>query len=78
MTTYENERKIEIVGPFKAIQVRDCEVTLEDGVPVSKGPYMRFVVMPTDSTEDAEIQALKDEHHTAEILSSYSDRLDLL
>ena len=76
MTT--TERKIDVVGPYNAIEVRECEVTLEDGVKVSQGPYMRFVIMPTDSTDDPDLQALKDEHHTAEIVSDYSDHLNSL
>ena len=41
------EDKIEIVGEFKAVQVRTCTKVLEDGVELSSG-YHRHVVMAGD------------------------------
>ena len=38
------EDKIEIVGEFKAVQVRTCTKVLEDGVELSSG-YHRHVVV---------------------------------
>jgi hypothetical protein len=70
MTT-ETERKIEIVGPFKHIQVRDTVHIYEDGVKVaSKAPH-RFVVGPTDATDDPELQAIKALYHTQEVIDAY-------
>ena len=38
------EDKIEIVGPYKAVQIRTCTQVLEDGVELSSG-YHRHVIM---------------------------------
>jgi Uri superfamily endonuclease len=37
------EDKIEIVGPYKAVQIRTCTQVLEDGVELSSG-YHRHVI----------------------------------
>lgn len=74
MTT-ETERKIEIVGQFKHIQVRDTVHIYEDGVKVaSKAPH-RFVVGPTTATDDPELQALKAIYHTQELIEAYEASL---
>lgn len=70
MTT-QTERKIEIVGEFKHIQVRDTVNIYEDGVKVaSKAPH-RFVVGPQDQTDDPELQAIKALYHTQEVIADY-------
>ena len=43
------EDKIEIVGEFKAVQVRTCTKVLEDGVELSSG-YHRHVVVAGRTT----------------------------
>jgi hypothetical protein len=75
MLTYENDRTIEIVGPFNHIQVRDQEVELEDGVEVGRKAYHRFVIGPLDPAPCAECQTLKDEHHTPEVIEAYEASL---
>jgi hypothetical protein len=70
MTT-ETERKIEIVGPFKHIQVRDTVHILEDGVRVASKAPNRFVVGPHDQTDDPELKALKDLYHTTDLVTKY-------
>ena len=54
-----SEDKIEIVGEFKAVQVRTCTKVLEDGVELSSG-FHRHVVSAGDdySAESAEVQAI--------------------
>ena len=54
-----SEDKIEIVGEFKAVQVRTCTKVLEDGVELSSG-FHRHVVSAGDdySNESAEVQAI--------------------
>ena len=39
------EDKIEIVGEFKAVQVRTCTKIMEDGVELSSGYHRHVVVM---------------------------------
>ena len=66
------EDKIEIVGEFKAVQVRTCTKVLEDGVELSAG-YHRHVVSAGDdySNESAEVQAICAVVHTAEVVAAY-------
>jgi len=66
------EDKIEIVGDYKAIQVRTATVIKEDGVELSSG-YSRHVVMPDAdlSAESAEVQAICGVVHTAEVVAAY-------
>jgi hypothetical protein len=66
------EDKIEIVGEFKAVQVRKKTAIMEDGVELSAS-YHRHVIMPTDDTagESPEIQALCAVVHTDAIKDAY-------
>ena len=67
-----SEDKIEIVGDYKAVQVRTCTKVLEDGVELSSG-YHRHVVTAGDdySNESAEVQAICAVVHTPEIVAAY-------
>jgi len=67
-----SEDKIEIVGDYKAVQVRTCTKVLEDGVELSSG-YHRHVVSAGDdySNESAEVQAICAVVHTPEIVAAY-------
>ena len=51
--------KIEVVGEYKAVQVRTDTVIKEDGKEISRSPH-RHVVHPDEdiSGEDAEVQAV--------------------
>jgi hypothetical protein len=71
-----SEDKIEIVGPYKAIQIRTCTQVLEDGVELSSG-FHRHVVSAGDdySNESAEVQAICAVVHTAEVISAYTESL---
>ena len=71
MNTQTNERKIEIVGQFKHIQVRDAVSIFEDGEFLATKPPHRFVIGPTDSTDDPELQGLKALYHTPELVAEY-------
>ena len=67
-----SEDKIEIVGPYKAVQIRTCTKVLEDGVELSSG-YHRHVITAGDdySNESTEVQAICAAVHTAEIISAF-------
>ena len=71
-----SEDKIEIVGDYKAVQVRTCTKVLEDGVELSSG-YHRHVVMAGDdySNESAEVQAICAAVHTDAVVTAYEASL---
>ena len=71
------EDKIEIVGEFKAVQVRTCTKVLEDGVELSSG-YHRHVVSAGDdySNESAEVQAICAAVHTDAVIAAYEASLE--
>ena len=68
--------KIEIVGPYKHIQVRSARVIFDDDTEISRG-YSRHVVAPdADITgESAEVQAICNAVHTDEVKAAYAAHL---
>ena len=71
------EDKIEIVGPYKTLQIRTKTAVMEDGVELSSG-YHRHVVTAGDdySNESAEVQAICAAMHTADLISAYEASLE--
>ena len=71
-----SEDKIEIVGDYKAVQVRTCTKVLEDGVELSSGYHRHVVTAGQDySNESAEVQAICAVVHTADVISAYEASL---
>lgn len=72
-----SQDKIEIVGEFKAVQVRTKTAVIEDGVELSSG-YHRHVVMPDAdlSAESAEVQAICGVVHTNAVKAAYNTSLE--
>ena len=68
--------KIEIVGPYKHIQVRSAVVIKRDGVEISRS-FSRHVVAPdADITgESAEVQAICNAVHTDAVKAAYAAHL---
>ena len=66
-----SQDKIEIVGEFKAVQVRTCTKVLEDGIELSSG-FHRHVVSAGDdySNESAEVQAICSVVHTSAVIAA--------
>ena len=64
--------KIEIVGEFRAVQVRTATVIERDGEELTRS-YHRHVVSAGDdySNETAEVQAVCAAVHTAEVIAAY-------
>ena len=64
--------KIEIVGPYRAVQVRTATVIERDGEELTRS-YHRHVVSAGDdySNETAEVQAVCASVHTAEVVAAY-------
>lgn len=71
--------KIEIVGPFRAVQVRTATVIERDGEELTRS-YHRHVVQAGDdySSEEAEVQAVCAAVHTAEVIAAYEAHLESL
>ena len=71
------EDKIEIVGQYKAIQIRTCTQVLEDGVELSSGYHRHVVVAGQDySNESAEVQAICAVMHTDAVVTAYEASLE--
>ena len=70
------EDKIEIVGDYKAVQVRTATVIMEDGVQLSSS-YRRHVESAGDdySQESPEVQAICAAVHTPEVIAAYQAHL---
>jgi hypothetical protein len=64
--------KIEIVGPYRAVQVRTATVIERDGEELTRS-YHRHVVNAGDdySNETAEVQAVCAAVHTAEVIAAF-------
>ena len=72
-----SQDKIEIVGEFKAVQVRTCTKVMEDGVELSSGFHRHVVTAGDDySNESAEVQAICAVVHTAEVVAAYEASLE--
>ena len=72
-----SEDKIEIVGEFKAVQVRTCTKVLEDGEELSSGFHRHVVVAGQDySNESAEVQAICAILHTDAVIAAYQASLN--
>ena len=71
LTKVVTQDKIEIVGEFKAVQIRTCTKVLEDGVELSSG-FHRHVVSAGDdySAESAEVQAICAAVHTDAVIEA--------
>ena len=72
-----SEDKIEIVGDYKAVQIRTCTQVLEDGVELSSGFHRHVVTAGQDySNESAEVQAICAVMHTDAVVAAYEASLE--
>jgi hypothetical protein len=77
LTKVISEDKIEIVGEFKAVQIRTCTQVLEDGVELSSGFHRHVVTAGQDySNESAEVQAICAAVHTDAVVAAYNASLE--
>ena len=68
--------KIEVVGDFKHIQVREVNIIKRDGVEISRSFHRHVVAPDADvSSESADVQALAAQFHTQEIKNAYASHL---
>ena len=65
--------KIEIVGEYKHIQVRQASIIQEDGIELTRS-FHRYVLSPGDSlvSQSAEIQSIANAVWTEEVVNAYS------
>ena len=68
------EDKIEIVGPYKIIQVRYATVIKEDGIEISRS-YVRDSFSPDkdSSNASADVKAMVAQFHTDAVKKAYAD-----
>ena len=76
ITKRTEEDKIEIVGPFKHIQVRTATIIEEDGVELSRS-FHRHVIAPDgdSSKESADVKAMVAQVHTDTVKTAYAKHL---
>ena len=77
LTKEITQDRIEIVGEYKAVQVRTKTAVMEDGVELSSG-FHRHVVSAGDdySAESAEVQAICVVVHTDAVVAAYVAHLE--
>jgi len=65
--------KIEVVGDYKHIQVRERTDIVEDGKDISN-TYHRYVISPGQdySNESADVKAVCQQFHTEEVINAYN------
>ena len=65
--------KIEVIGDYKHIQVRERTDIIEDGKVLSS-TYHRWVIAPNQdhSQESADVQAMCQQFHTQEVKDAYA------
>ena len=69
--------QIEIVGDYKAIQVRQATVVTDDGVELSRSFHRHVLSCDADiSGEDEEVQAVCNAVWTDEVKAAYQTFLD--
>jgi len=66
--------KIEIVGPYNHIQVREAIQVLEDGNVISQS-YHRYVVSPGETSTDPKVSAVIAAVHTQDVITAYQAHL---
>ena len=73
LTKVITQDKIEIVGDYKAVQVRTKTAVMEDGLELSSG-FHRHVVSAGDdySAESAEVQAICAVVHSDVVVAAYA------
>ena len=76
LTERTEQDKLEVVGPYRHVQVRTATVIERDGVEISRS-FSRHVVAPdADITgESAEVQAICNAVHTQAVKDAYAAHL---
>ena len=71
LTERQEVDKVEVVGPYKAVQVRTATVIERDGDEISRA-FSRHIIQAGEdySGETAEVQAICAAVHTAEVIAA--------
>ena len=73
LTERVEEDKIEIVGPYKTIQVRTATVVERDGVELTRAFHRKALAPDADiSGESAEVRGIADVVWTQEVKDAYA------
>jgi len=72
---YNPTDKVEIVSPYKHVQVRSATWVEKDGQPIGSKQFHRQVFSPGESSDNPEIQAIIDTVHTQEVIDAYNAHL---
>ena len=72
---YDPTDKVEIVGPFKHVQVRSATWVEKDGVAIGSKQFHRTVFSPGESSDDPEVQSIINTVHTQAIIDAYEAHL---
>ena len=76
ITKRTEQDKIEVVGPYKMIQVRTATIIEEDGVEISRSFHRHIVAPDSDSSkESADVKAMVAQFHTDSIKTAYAKHL---
>tara|TARA_R110000744_G_C19159453_1_gene540322 strand:- start:28 stop:285 length:258 start_codon:yes stop_codon:yes gene_type:complete len=76
LTKETTEDKIEVVGLYKAVQVRTATVVKEDGVELSRSFSRKVITAGKDySGESTEVQAICAAVHTSNVVAAYQAHL---
>jgi hypothetical protein len=79
LTERTEEDKIEVVGPYKIIQVRTATIVERDGMELTRAFHRKALAPDADvSGESAEVQAIASAVWTQEIKDAYNDTADKL
>ena len=71
LTERTEEDKIEIVGPYKTVQVRTATIVERDGEEIARTFHRHVIAAGEDySNESAEVQAICAAVHTAEVIAA--------
>ena len=77
ITKRTEEDKIEVVGPYKHIQVRTATVIEEDGVELSRSFHRHSIAPDSDSSkESADVKAMVAQFHTDTVKAAYKKHLE--
>ena len=72
LTEKQEVDKIEIVGPYRAVQVRTATVIERDGEELTRSFHRHSLMAGDDySNETAEVQAVCAAVHTTEVVTAY-------
>jgi len=77
ITKRTEQDKIEVVGPYKMIQVRTATIIEEDGVEISRSFHRHVIAPDSDSSgESADVKAMVAQFHTDSIKAAYKKHIE--